>query len=142
EVLAKAQPEWLEALAALAWREGELAEGRRVGAGAVRHEGENHPRHVIEIDAPDLNPKQCVCRKFRWTLHGPSRLVHELTGQLVSYDFEGIVVLWTFATYESLYYADDWGDGAGVERVGVASRPVETVVRAFLGHLRTALESL
>jgi hypothetical protein len=142
EVLAKAQPEWLEAIAALAWREGELAEGRRVGAGAVRHERDNQPRHVIEIDAPFVTKRQCICRNFRWIVHGPSSLFHEFSGQIVSYDFADVVVLWAFGSYESLCYADDWGDGAGAERVGVAARPVEVVVRAFLGHLRTALESL
>ena len=142
EVLAKAQPEWLEAIAALAWREGELAEGRRVGAGAVRHEGQSQPRHVIEIDAPVLTRRNCVSRDFRWIVHGPSNLFHEFAGRLVSYDFDEVVVLWAFGTYESLDHDDDWGDGAGAERLGIAARPVEVVVRAFLGHLRTALESL
>jgi hypothetical protein len=142
EVLAKAQPEWLEAIAALAWRAGELAEGRRVGAGAVRHEAENQPRHVVEIDAPRSSHRFDVCRDFRWIVHGPSSLFHELSGQIVSYDFDQVAVLWVFAMYESLDHTDDWGDGAGAERVGVACRPAEVVVRTFLGHLRTALESL
>jgi hypothetical protein len=142
EVLAKAQPEWFEAIAALAWREGELAEGRRVGAGAVRHEGQNRPRHVFEIDAPKSAPRDSMCRDFRWIVHGPSSLFQELSGQLVAFEFDGVVVLWTFARYESLYNGDDWGDGSGAERLGIACRPVEVVVRAFLGHLRTALESL
>jgi len=141
-VLAKAQPEWLEAVAALAWREGELAEGRRVGAGAVRHEAQNHPRHVIEIDSPHHLTRFGVCRDLRWIVHGPSSLFHELSGQIVAYDVGEVAVLWMFANYESLDHTDDWGDGAGSERVGVACRPAEVVVRTFLGHLRTALECL
>ena len=142
EVLAKAQPEWFEAIAALAWREGELAEGRRIGAGAVRRDGEEQPRHVIELDAPTVTRLGNTCREVRWVVHGFTTLFHELLGRLVSYERNDMVVLLMFATYESLDHSDDWGDGAGAERMGVACRPVEVIVRAFLGHLRTALESL
>ena len=141
QLLAKAQPEWFEAVAALAWREGELAEGRRFGAGVVRHERNVAPRHVIEIENP-VNHRASLCRNFRWMVHGPTNLFQELSGQLVSYPFGEAAVLWLYATYESLYIGDDWGDGGGAERVGAACRPVEVAVRAFLGHLRTAFESL
>ena len=140
-LLAKAQPEWLEAIAALAWREGELAEGRRVGAGVVRHERNGAPRHVVEIGGPETH-RESLCRNFRWQVHGPTNLFQELSGRLVAYPFEDTAVLWVYAAYESLYNGDDWGDGGGAERVGAACRPVEVTVRALLGHLRTAFESL
>jgi hypothetical protein len=142
DVISKAQPEWFEAIAALAWRDGELAEGRRYGPGAARRDGEEPPTHVFEVDAAVIRGPGAVCRQFRWTVHGVSGLFHELTGELGTQQFGEVAVLALFATYESLDPSDDWGDGAGAELCGAANRPVEVAVRAFLGHVRTALESL
>jgi hypothetical protein len=83
-----------------------------------------------------------VCREFVWVVNGASGLFHELTGILVAYQVNETAVLALYGSYESLDYSDDWGDGAGAELSGAAARPVEVAVRAFLGHLRTALESL
>jgi hypothetical protein len=142
DVLAKAQPEWFEAVAALAWRDGELAEARRYGAGASRRESEELPRHLFEIDPPTPRNRGEVSREFRWVVNGPTSLFHELTRKLITYPFGDLAVLALYGAYESLDNSDDWGDGAGSEQTGAANRPVEVAVRAFLGHLRTAFESV
>ena len=100
------------------------------------------PAHVFQVEPPEVPERGEVSRDLLWVVNGASNLFHELTGTLFVYPVRDTAVLALYGSYESLDYSDDWGDGAGSERIGAASRPVEVAVRAFLGHLRTALESL
>lgn len=139
-LLTNAQPRWLESLAGLAWREGEFAEGRRSGADSMRRADEELPQHSIKLDGIVEPIPLNTCIDFRWEARCASNLFHELRGTFIVFPYDQTAVLGVVAWYESLDYVDDWGDGSGAERTGTANRPVEVVVRSFLGHLRTALE--
>ena len=51
-----AQPGWFESLAGFAWREGELAEGRRSGTESTRRAASDAPRHSFELAATAITP--------------------------------------------------------------------------------------
>ena len=132
------EPGWLDALAALGWRAGEAADALRTGR--ERNDSGGAPEVVFTLGDEFAGAPAILCIRFSWKVDNATRLFRELTGDVIIYRFDGTAVVGIFGSYDSLEHSDEWTDVAAAERTGTASRPAEVAVRAFLGHLRTALE--
>jgi hypothetical protein len=132
------EPGWLDTLAALGWREGEVADALRTRS--ERNDPCGAPEVVFTVGDEFTDPPAILAVSVRWNADGATRLFREFTGDIIVYRFAGMAVVAMLGSYESLESGDEWTDVAAAERTGTASRPAEVAVRAFLGHLRTALE--
>jgi hypothetical protein len=112
----------------IAWSEGELA---------LRHRGvswattPSEPRHSLRL-TPRSTAADATVLAVAWSVQGAVVLFRTLRGQLIVRSFDDGSTLEMVATYSPI------GDPSSS---GTARRPVEIVVRSFLGHVRNAVES-